>query len=87
MISSLLDPTAPRVHWPQAGTQDGREERAHLHRGAAEGQRGTPGTADGTEQGRHPVWPRRFRKHSPHVNGAEEERDVCGDQDPSCFIY
>lgn len=37
---SRLDAKASRVHWPHSGTQDGREERAHLHRGATARPRG-----------------------------------------------
>lgn len=37
---SRLDAKASRVHWPHSGTQDGRKERAHLHRGATARPRG-----------------------------------------------
>lgn len=32
---SRIDAKASRIHWTHSGTQDGRQERAHLHRGAA----------------------------------------------------
>lgn len=70
----LADPIAPRVQRTPTGTEDGRQERAHVHRRAAQGQRRTLGTADGTEQGSHSIWTRWLRKHAPHVKMCVPEK-------------